>query len=206
MCTHLLRWYWNGASCIMFVNSARLGLHAPFCRITSVEGCGHHSINQLPLFSLNVSLAFVPEEADSAGSFICSTGKWHTITHSCCIYHHLAYHVKEAADIMMDGGRLDQFCCGICKWHSLSLDRETCCNFSWLCHTAELWSLVLYSLCKWPLLFKGVLRDQELKRLCYGVWQWFRREPSCHPSQPQFSEGKSTAASGWGQVCYKHPK
>lgn len=87
----------------MFVNSARLGLHAPFCRIISVEGHGHHSINQLPLFSWDFSLALVPGEADPAGSFIYGLGKRYSVVCSLCIYHHLARLGKEAADVM-DGG------------------------------------------------------------------------------------------------------
>lgn len=141
MCSHLLQQYWNDASCIMFVNSARLELHAPFRRIMSVVWCGHHSINQLPLFSLDFSLTFLSGKADPASSFICGSGKRYTLLPSHHIYHHLACLAKVAADVVMDREWLDQFCCGFCKCCSSSLGKETQCYFLWLCHTTELWSL-----------------------------------------------------------------
>lgn len=147
-CAHLLWWYWRDASCIVFVNSARLGLHAPFCRIMSAEERGHHSIKQLPLLSLPFSLALTPGEADPAGSFICGWGKRHSIRCSCHIYHHLARLEEEAAGAVMDGGRLDQFCCGFCEWRPPSLGRNT---VSFLVAAAQQSSdLLLLTLCKWP--------------------------------------------------------
>lgn len=64
----------------------------------------HHSINQLPLFSLDFSSTFISEEADPAGSFICGSGKRHTLMPSRRIYHRLACLAKVAADVVMDRG------------------------------------------------------------------------------------------------------
>lgn len=154
-CAHLLWWYWRDASCIVFVNSARLGLHAPFCRIMSAEECGHHSIKQLPLLSLPFSLALTPGEADPAGSFICGWGKRHSIRCLRRIYHHLARLEEEAAGAVMDGGRRPILLRFLRVASSICGQKHGVISCS--CAAQHSSDLLLLTLCKWP---------QSLKEFC----------------------------------------
>lgn len=162
-CAHLLWWYWRDASCIVFVNSARLGLHAPFCRIMSAEERGHHSIKQLPLLSLPFSLAL-----NSWGGRSCRQ---------------LYLWLRKKTQHKMLVPYLSSSCpprggsCGRCDgWRTTrpillrflrvasSISGQKHGVISCSCCTAELWSLAPYSL-QMTTVFKGVLPDQVLKLL-----------------------------------------